>query len=188
MNLPKRLYLAALCLPFLALSACQREKQVDWVDGPGFMVEPPSACGVWGAWRMEPSPLTEGRTLVEFVMLTVGPQTQTVQGLRFEVDCATSRYRLLGQAHYGRIGQEGPLEERRIGADLSKFNSELIAGPLVPQVAEACRRHEAGQPTAFASLNEFVEAAGRVGEDYFAGKQCVVVQGPPRIVAPESGG
>ena len=187
MNLPRRLRLAAACLPLLALSACQRAMQVDWVDGPGHIIRPPSACAVWGAWRMRPSPLTEGRTLVEFVSMTVSLPTHTVQGHRFEVDCATSRYRLLGQVQYGHIGQEGPLAEGDFGADLSKLNSELITGPLAPQVAEACLGNEAGRTPDFSSLNEFVEATGKVGEDYLAGKQCIVVQGPPRIVAPDSG-
>ena len=164
--------------------ACAGPASVQWTEGPGYIIEPSGACGVEGVWRMAPSPLNEGRTIVEFISLS--SRSQNVSGARMEVDCDTLGVRVIGQARYGQIGAGGPL---RISGDdqfdvLNERNPEFLdPGPLRLGVATACRLHRSADRTPdFANLDQFVEAAGRVGEDYFAGKQCVAAMGAPTRV------
>lgn len=170
-----------------AVVACAGPSSVQWTEGPGYIIEPSGACGVEGVWRMAPSPLSEGRTVVEFISLS--SRSQNVSGTRMEVDCDTLGVRVIGQARYGQIGSQEPLGIR--GDDqfdiLNERNAAFLdPGPFRESVATACRLHRGrDQAPDFANLDEFVEATGRVDEDYFAGKSCIVASGAPTIVEPE---
>ena len=170
-----------------AVVACAGPSSVQWTEGPGYIIEPSGACGVAGLWRMAPSPLSEGRTVVEFINLSA--QSQNVSGTRMEIDCDTLGVRIIGQARYGQIGSQAALGMR--GDDqfnvLNGSNAAFLdPGPFRASVATACRLHRSpDRASDFANLDEFVEATGLIDEDYFAGKSCIVASGAPTIVEPD---
>ena len=138
---------------------------------------------------MAPSPLSDDRQVAEFINLSQG--SSRVSGYRTEIDCQSSRLRIIGQVDYGQVGSGRVLALQRDDRFeiLNERNGEFLDPDedWRPLVAETCRLALApGRQPDFSNVDEFVAASARVDDGYFTGEHCIHITTPPKIIAPSS--